>query len=257
MHPVIDIKNVHRIFESEAGLAHILHGISLTVMPGEFMAITGPSGSGKSTLMNILGCLDRPSSGEYFLEGVNVAELDDDELTEVRALRIGFVFQSFNLLPRMSVLDNVMLPLIYTQTPRSERMQRAIHALNQVALPVDHFDHMIGELSGGQMQRVAIARSLVNDPAIILADEPTGNLDSTTGAMVMETFHRLKGEGKTIVLITHDPGVAAEADRAVTIRDGRLFEGAYIPGGQGAIIAPVKQTPKNSNPSSESEGRHA
>ena len=255
MNPVIDIRNVHRIFESEAGLAHILHGISLKVMPGEFMAITGPSGSGKSTLMNILGCLDRPSSGEYFLEGLNVAELEDDELTEVRALRIGFVFQSFNLLPRMTVLDNVMLPLIYTQTPRSERMKRAIHALQQVALPVDRFDHMIGELSGGQMQRVAIARSLVNDPAIILADEPTGNLDSTTGAMVMETFHRLKREGKTVVLITHDPGVAAEADRAVTIRDGRLYEGAYIPGGRGAIIAPTAAHGDADDAPGTSEGR--
>ena len=238
MQPVIDIRSIHRIFESEAGLAHILHGVSLKVMPGEFVAITGPSGSGKSTLMNILGCLDKPTAGDYFLEGLNVAELEDDELTEVRALRIGFVFQSFNLLPRMSVIDNVMLPLIYTGVPRSEREMRAVHALQAVTLPVDHWDHKITELSGGQMQRVAIARALVNDPAIILADEPTGNLDSTTGAMVMETFHRLKDEGKTIVLITHDPGVAAEADRAVTIRDGRIYEGAYIPGGRGAIFQP-------------------
>ncbi len=229
MRPVIDIRNIHRVFESEAGFAHILHDISLTVFPGEFLAITGPSGSGKSTLMNILGCLDTPTAGKYLLEGLNVADLDDDELAEIRATRIGFVFQSFNLLPRMSVLDNVMLPLAYTGVPRSEREQMAVSALRSVALPVDHYDHMITELSGGQMQRVAIARALVNDPAIILADEPTGNLDSTTGAMVMETFHRLKNEGKTIVLITHDPGVAAEADRAVHIRDGLIFDGAYIP----------------------------
>lgn len=227
--PVIDIRHIHRIFESDAGLAHILHDVSLTVHPGEFVAITGPSGSGKSTLMNILGCLDTPTSGTYLLEGLNVANLTDDELAEVRALRIGFVFQSFNLLPRMTVLDNVMLPLAYTDVPRREREMRAVHALRSVGLPVDHYDHRTNELSGGQMQRVAIARALVNDPAIILADEPTGNLDSTTGRQVMDTFHALKRTGKTIVLITHDTGVAAEADRAVQIRDGRIYQGAYTP----------------------------
>ena len=247
MRPVIDIRNVHRIFESEAGCAHILHNVSLAVNPGEFVAITGPSGSGKSTLMNILGCLDtqssgvcriggvdigtldKPTAGDYFLQGLNVAELDDDELTEVRALSIGFVFQSFNLLPRLTVIENVMLPLSYTNVPRSQREMRAVHALQAVTLPVDHWDHRISELSGGQMQRVAIARALVNDPPIILADEPTGNLDSATGALVMETFHKLQERGKTIVLITHDPGIAAEADRAMTIRDGRIHDGAYIP----------------------------
>ena len=227
--PVIDIRHIHRIFESDAGLAHILHDVSLSVYPGEFVAITGPSGSGKSTLMNILGCLDTPTSGRYLLEGLNVAELNDDELAEVRALRIGFVFQSFNLLPRMTVLDNVTLPLAYTDVPRREREKRAVHALRSVGLPVDHYDHRTNELSGGQMQRVAIARALVNDPAIILADEPTGNLDSTTGRQVLDTFHALKRAGKTIVLITHDPGVAAEADRAVQIRDGRIYQGAYVP----------------------------
>ncbi len=226
MRPVIDIRHIHRIFESEAGLAHILHDISFTVQRGEFVAIIGPSGSGKSTLMNILGCLDSPTSGTYLLEGLDVAQLTDDELAEVRALRIGFVFQSFNLLPRMSVLDNVMLPLSYTDVPRREREMRAVHALRAVSLPLDHYDHRTNELSGGQMQRVAIARALVNDPAIILADEPTGNLDSATGHQVLETFHRLKAQGKTIVLITHDPGVAAAADRVVTIRDGRLHEGS-------------------------------
>lgn len=158
MRPVIDIRNVHRIFESEAGCAHILHNVSLAVNPGEFVAITGPSGSGKSTLMNILGCLDKPTAGDYFLQGLNVAELDDDELTEVRALSIGFVFQSFNLLPRLTVIENVMLPLSYTNVPRSQREMRAVHALQAVTLPVDHWDHRISELSGGQMQRVAIAR---------------------------------------------------------------------------------------------------
>lgn len=221
--PVIDIRGIHRIFESDAGFAHVLHNITLSVQQGEFVAITGPSGSGKSTLMNILGCLDTPTSGTYLLEGLNVAELDDDELAEVRATRIGFVFQSFNLLPRMSVLDNVMLPLAYTQAPRFQREMMAVHVLQAVGLPVDHYDHRTNELSGGQMQRVAIARALVNDPAIILADEPTGNLDSHTGRMVLETFHRLKDTGKTIVLITHDSHVAAEADRIVSIRDGRLY----------------------------------
>ena len=221
--PVIDIRGIHRIFESDAGFAHVLHNITFSVQQGEFVAITGPSGSGKSTLMNILGCLDTPTSGTYLLEGLNVAELDDDELAEVRATRIGFVFQSFNLLPRMSVLDNVMLPLAYTQAPRFQREMMAVHALQAVGLPVGHYDHRTNELSGGQMQRVAIARALVNDPAIILADEPTGNLDSHTGRMVLETFHRLKDTGKTIVLITHDSHVAAEADRIVSIRDGRLY----------------------------------
>lgn len=221
--PVIDIRGIHRIFESDAGLSHVLHDITFKVQPGEFVAITGPSGSGKSTLMNILGCLDTPTTGTYLLEGLNVAELDDDELAEVRATRIGFVFQSFNLLPRMSVLDNVTLPLAYTQAPRFQREMMAVHALQAVGLPVDHYDHRTNELSGGQMQRVAIARALVNDPAIILADEPTGNLDSRTGRMVLETFHKLKDAGKTIVLITHDSHVAAEADRIVSIRDGRLF----------------------------------
>ncbi|MDY4042063.1 MAG: ABC transporter ATP-binding protein [Collinsella sp.] len=241
MDPVIDIRRIHRVFETDAGFAHILHDVSLTVDPGEFVAITGPSGSGKSTLMNILGCLDTPSSGTYLLEGLDVARLTDDELAEVRAERIGFVFQSFNLLPRMSVLDNVMLPLAYTDCPRARREKRAVAALAAAGLPVDHFDHRISELSGGQMQRVAIARALVNDPAIILADEPTGNLDTATGRMVLESFHRLRDAGKTIVLITHDPGIAAEADRIVTIRDGRLHHEGTATGAAPAKPAPLDQ----------------
>ncbi len=245
--PVIDIRHIHRIFETEAGLAHILHDISLTVMPGEFLAIVGPSGSGKSTLMNILGCLDTPTSGAYLLEGLDLARLDDDELAEIRATRIGFVFQSFNLLPRMTVLDNVMLPLAYTDVARADRERRAVHALHATGLPVDHYDHRTNELSGGQMQRVAIARALVNDPAIILADEPTGNLDSVTGRMVLDTFHALKRQGKTIVLITHDADVAAEADRRVTIRDGRLYREARsapaVDGGARPGAAPDTRDP--------------
>ena len=221
--PVIDISHVHRIYESEAGFVHALKDASLTVERGEFLCIMGPSGSGKSTLMNILGCLDTPTSGTYRLEGVDISQLDDDELAELRATRLGFVFQSFNLLPRATVLRNVVLPLTYTDTPVAERRERAQAALMAVGLPPAFFDHRSNELSGGQMQRVAIARALVNDPAVILADEPTGNLDSATGKMVLTTFQRLRDEGKTIVLITHDPEVSDWADRTMHIRDGRLL----------------------------------
>ena len=227
--PVIDIQGLHRIFETGAGLNHVLRGVSLTVEKGEFLAIMGPSGSGKSTLMNILGLLDTPTTGTYRLEGLNVSELSDDDLSFVRGRRIGFVFQSFNLLPRATVLRNVMLPLAYGDVPRREREPRAVAALQAVNLPVDHWDHKTNELSGGQMQRVAIARALVCDPAIILADEPTGNLDSATGEMVMQTFERLRERGKTIVLITHDPNVAARADRTVHILDGRIQDGGFEP----------------------------
>ena len=224
---VIDVRGVHRIFETGAGLNHVLSGVSLTVEKGEFVAIMGPSGSGKSTLMNILGLLDTPTAGSYRLEGLDVSALSDDDLSFVRGRRIGFVFQSFNLLARATVLRNVMLPLAYGDVPRREREPRAVAALAAAGLATDHWDHKTNELSGGQMQRVAIARALVCDPAIILADEPTGNLDSATGEMVMRTFERLRGRGKTIVLITHDPRVAARADRTVHILDGRLVEGAF------------------------------
>lgn len=221
--PVIDIRNVHRIYESEAGYMHALKGVSLKVPRGEFLCIMGPSGSGKSTLMNTLGCLDTPTSGTYYLEGMDVSQLDDDELAEIRATRLGFVFQSFNLLPRSTVLRNVMLPLTYTDVNPAEREKRALRALASVGLPEQYYDHRSNELSGGQMQRVAIARALVNDPAVILADEPTGNLDSATGEMVLRTFKRLSEQGKTIVLITHDAEVSEWADRTMHIRDGRLL----------------------------------
>ncbi|MBQ6395722.1 MAG: ABC transporter ATP-binding protein [Atopobiaceae bacterium] len=220
---VLEVRDVHRIYETEAGYTHALRGVSLTVDKGEFLCIMGPSGSGKSTLMNILGCLDSPTSGTFLLEGLDVSQLDDDELAEIRATRIGFVFQSFNLLPRATVLRNVMLPLMYSDSPVSERQERAIRALASVSLPVEFFEHKSSELSGGQMQRVAIARALVNDPALILADEPTGNLDSATGEMVLKTFRALSDSGRTVVLITHDPEVASWADRTVYIRDGRLI----------------------------------
>ena len=221
--PVIDIARVHRIYESAAGYVHALRGVSLVVPRGEFLCIMGPSGSGKSTLMNLLGCLDTPTSGTYKLEGIDVSLLSDDELAEIRASRLGFVFQSFNLLPRATVLRNVILPLTYTSTPAKQRRERAEAALAAVGLPTAFFDHRSNELSGGQMQRVAIARALVNDPAVILADEPTGNLDSATGQMVLKTFRQLRTQGKTIVLITHDAEVAAWADRTVHIRDGHLI----------------------------------
>lgn len=223
MAPVLDVRNIHRIYESAAGYTHALRGVSLRVERGEFLCIMGPSGSGKSTLMNILGGLDRPTSGEYLLEGLNVADLTDDEMAELRATRVGFVFQSFNLLPRATVMRNVQLPLVYCDVPTHERVERAVRALRAVGLPPDYYDHRSNELSGGQMQRVAIARALVNDPALILADEPTGNLDSATSEMVMQTFARLSDQGKTIVLITHDPEVCEWGDRTVHIRDGKLL----------------------------------
>lgn len=223
MAAVIDAKGIWRIYETGSVRTTVLRGVSLSVKRGEFVAVMGPSGSGKSTLMNILGCLDKPTAGSYLLEGLDVSELSDDDLATIRASRIGFVFQSFNLLPRATVVRNVMLPLLYSDVPVREREPRAWRALFSAGLDESLFQHRSNELSGGQMQRVAIARALVNDPAIILADEPTGNLDSSTGEMVMETFRRLQESGKTIVLITHDPEVAAWADRTVHIRDGRLI----------------------------------
>ena len=194
--PVIDVRDVHRIYETPAGYTHALRGVSLTVERGEFLCIMGPSGSGKSTLMNILGCLDVPTSGSYLLEGIDVSRLDDDELAEIRATRLGFVFQSFNLLPRATVLRNGMLPLLYSHIAPAERELRAWRALAAVALPEQYYEHRSNELSGGQIQRVAIARALVNDPALILADEPTGNLDTATGEMVLRTSPRWRS-GRT------------------------------------------------------------
>ncbi len=223
---VIDVRDLHRIFETPAGQTHALRGVTFQVQRGEFVAIMGPSGSGKSTLMNLLGCLDTPTYGQYFLEGIDVSLYTDDELADVRAHRIGFVFQSFNLLSRTTVLRNVMLPLVYTRAPEAEREERAAQALFQAGLTEEVFDKKSNEISGGQMQRVAIARALVNNPAIILADEPTGNLDSKTGEHVLQTFKNLRDQGSTIVLITHDYGVSLHANRAYQIRDGLLYEGA-------------------------------
>ncbi len=201
----------------------VLKNVSFSIAQSEFVSIMGPSGSGKSTLMHILGALDTPTAGEYCFEGQDVSRLSEDELSVIRREKIGFVFQSFNLLPRTSVLRNVMLPLIYLEVPKAERDERVREALRAVGLDEARWNHRSNQLSGGQMQRVAIARALVNNPSLILADEPTGNLDTKTGEKVLETFERLNREhGHTIILITHEDEVAAHADRILSIRDGEL-----------------------------------
>jgi putative ABC transport system ATP-binding protein len=200
---------------------HALQGVSLTIDTGEYVAVMGPSGSGKSTLMNIIGCLDTPSKGRYVLHGNVVSEMDDDQLASVRNREIGFVFQTFNLLPRASALHNVELPLVYAGVPREERLHRARQALEMVDLAA-RATHKPNELSGGQRQRVAVARALVMRPSILLADEPTGNLDSATGEDIMRLFARLSADGNTIILVTHEADVAQHAERTVRIRDGRI-----------------------------------
>lgn len=204
-------------------VVHALSGIDLTIAGGEFSAIMGPSGSGKSTLMNLLGCLDRPTSGSYRLDGQEVAQLSDDQLAVTRNRKIGFVFQNFNLLPRMSALQNVALPMVYAGVVKRQRLERSEHALTMVGL-ADRKDHRPNELSGGQRQRVAIARALVNDPAILMADEPTGNLDSRSGGEIMEIFSLLNSQGRTILLVTHEPEIAVYARRVIHFRDGRIVQ---------------------------------
>ena len=219
--PIIEIQDLWRSYEMAAAEVHALQGVSLTIRQNEYVAIMGPSGSGKSTLMNLLGCLDTPSRGRYVLNGRLVSALDDDELALIRNLEIGFVFQTFNLLPRATALHNVELPLIYSRMRKAERRERAREALRAVDLE-DRMLHRPNELSGGQRQRVAIARALVTRPSLLLADEPTGNLDSAVGVEILGLFDRLHREGNTIVLITHDRDVAAHAQRVIVLRDGRI-----------------------------------
>jgi putative ABC transport system ATP-binding protein len=225
---MIECTNLTKIYRNGDVETRALRGVSFHIKKGEFVAIIGPSGSGKSTLMSILGALDTPTGGTYFLEGREVSTLDDDELSDVRHTKIGFVFQSFNLLPRTTVLRNVMLPLLYTDTSEKEREQRAIEALAYAGMEKDKLYSLSNQLSGGQMQRVAIARSLINRPAIILADEPTGNLDTKTSQIVMQTFRKLNDEGHTIILITHELEIAQYAKRIISIRDGLIEKDAYI-----------------------------
>ena len=218
---VIRTENLAKVYEMGAEQVHALRGVDLEIRKGEYVAIMGPSGSGKSTLMNLIGCLDSPSSGKYWLAGRLVSELDDDELAYIRNKEIGFVFQTFNLLPRATALHNVELPLIYNGTPAEERVEKAKAALGRVDL-TDRMHHKPNELSGGQRQRVAIARALVNSPSIVLADEPTGNLDSRTGEEIMGLFQNLHRQGNTIILVTHENDIARHAHRVIHIRDGRI-----------------------------------
>lgn len=218
-----DISRIYRVGEQEV---RALDGVSLSVSANEYVAIMGPSGSGKSTLMNILGCLDSPDSGRYMLDGADVSGMEDGELADVRNRKIGFVFQSFNLLPRYNALENVALPMVYAGVPKRARLERAAHALECVALS-DRMGHRPSELSGGQKQRVALARAIVNSPSIILADEPTGNLDTATSVEIMKLFDTIHGRGNTVILVTHEEDIAAYARRVIRLRDGKIESDIY------------------------------
>ena len=219
--PLIKITNIKRDFPLGNEIVYVLKGIDLEINKGEYVALMGPSGSGKSTLMNILGCLDTPTSGTYILNGKHVSEMQDDELAGIRNKEIGFVFQTFNLMPRTTALDNVALPMVYAGHSKSERVERATEVLTQVGLQ-DRMDHKPNQLSGGQRQRVAVARALVNKPSIILADEPTGNLDSKTSVEIMNLFNEIHANGNTVILVTHEEDIAAYAHRIIRLRDGLI-----------------------------------
>ena len=221
---MIEVKNIAKVYKSGSVETEVLKGVSFSISQGEFVAIMGPSGSGKSTLMHILGCLDKATSGQYFFEGEDISRFSDDELADIRKKKIGFVFQSFNLLPRTMVLRNVMLPLAYANVSKNKREEIAKKSLMSVGLTETHFTHLSNQLSGGEMQRVAIARALVNDPALVLADEPTGNLDTKTSEVVLDTFQNLNNQGRTIILITHEADIAKKAKRIISIRDGQIVE---------------------------------
>ena len=219
--PLIRLEQLGKIYQMGKVEVAALRGLSLVVNRGEVLAIMGPSGSGKSTLMNIIGCLDRPTNGRYLLEGTDVSQMDDNQLAVIRNRKIGFVFQTFNLLPRATALHNVELPLIYAGVPAKERRERAATMLEKVGL-AERMEHKPNELSGGQRQRVAVARALVNNPALLLADEPTGNLDTKTSEEIMALFGELHAEGQTIVLVTHEPDIAEHAHRQIVLRDGQI-----------------------------------
>jgi putative ABC transport system ATP-binding protein len=219
--PVIHLEGIHKNYETGTLDVHALRGIDLTIQTGEIVAIMGPSGSGKTTLMEIIGCLSRPTSGRYRLSGRSVDEIDPNGLARIRGKEIGFVFQSFNLLPRLTVVENAELPLSYRGVGRRERRARALDALERVGL-ADRSRHLPSEISGGQRQRVAVARALVNHPALVLADEPTGNLDTATGNEILELLRGIHAEGRTVVIVTHDPKIGAQAGRQLWIRDGRI-----------------------------------
>ncbi|MDM1528379.1 ABC transporter ATP-binding protein [Myroides odoratimimus] len=216
---IIQIKDIKRDFKLGFETVYVLKGVNLEIAKGDYVALMGPSGSGKSTLMNILGCLDTPTSGSYYLDGKDVSALKDDQLAEIRNKHIGFVFQTFNLLPRTTALDNVALPMVYAGNSKAERNARAKEVLDQVGLS-DRIDHHPNQLSGGQRQRVAVARALVNKPAIILADEPTGNLDTKTSVEIMSLFDEIHANGNTVILVTHEEDIAAHAHRIIRLRDG-------------------------------------
>ncbi|HVC34151.1 MAG TPA: ABC transporter ATP-binding protein [Chloroflexota bacterium] len=221
--PIIRVEHLTKDYHLGTTVVHALRGVTLDVFPGEFVAVMGASGSGKSTFMNLIGCLDHPSGGIYLLDGIDVAQLDGDDLALVRNRKVGFIFQGFNLLPRMTALGNVTLPMVYAGVPHQAMEERALAALEAVGL-ADRADHRPSEMSGGQQQRVAIARSLVNGPSIILADEPTGNLDSRTSVEVMAILQRLNAQGITIVLVTHEADIATYCKRVVRFRDGRVIQ---------------------------------
>jgi putative ABC transport system ATP-binding protein len=225
---VIQMRDLARSYVMGAETVNALRGVSLEIRRNEYVAIMGPSGSGKSTMMNLVGCLDTPTSGEYWLNGQEVSRMPDDALARVRNREIGFVFQTFNLLPRATALQNVELPLVYGGVPARERRERAKAALTKVGL-AERMEHRPNELSGGQRQRVAIARALVNDPAILLADEPTGNLDSNTSEEIMRVFEHLHTQGQTIIMVTHEPDIAAHAERIIMLRDGRVHSDTPSP----------------------------